>query len=79
MRPIRLTIKESDDSIHELIIEDRGGGIDVRQADAPEMDADRLIAITIGNEHCPVCLKQPDEDCETNGQTLVLSVELADA
>lgn len=79
MKPIKLKVVEPDDSWHEFLIEEApGGGIDIRHIDAPRCDADRTVPVDVGNQHCPVCLKQPDEDCETNGQTLVLAVEYAD-
>lgn len=79
MKAIKLKIQEPDDTWHEFLIEINGGIVDIRPFDSPRCDADISCPIAVGNEHCPVCLKQPDEDCETNGQTLVLSVELADA
>lgn len=81
MRALKLKIRESDDTWHEFLIEEPPGGgpPDIRPIDNPRCDADRSIAVAIGNEHCPVCLKQPEEDCETVGQTIVISVEFADA
>lgn len=80
MRPIKLTLREPDDSWHEFLIEvDAAGALDIRRIEDARCDADRSCPVDVGNDHCPVCLEQPDEDCETNAQTLVLSVEFADA
>lgn len=81
MKSIRLTLREPDDSWHEFLIEVTadGAGVDIRRIEDARCDADRSVPVDVSNEHCPLCLRQPDEDCETNGQTLVLSVEFADA
>ncbi len=56
MKPIRLKIRGLDGTIVKaMLIDDRGSGLDIREADAPFCDADRSHVVDLETLHCHAC------------------------
>ena len=55
-KPIRLKVRDgTGDVIDRMIIDNRGAGIDIRQEDAPFMDADSSQPVDLEVLHCNAC------------------------
>jgi hypothetical protein len=76
---IKLTIIEPDEERHELVITmSKDCGVQIHRIEQAPIEADAVVAINVGNQHCKVCMDDPDAECETARQILVLRVEVVD-
>jgi len=59
LKQVRLTVCNDQDG-EELMIEDRGGGVEIRGWATSPMEADRSATVDLPGGHCPGCPGEKD-------------------